>query len=53
MDIIPALLLAVPIATILLSVRILMVLQNRKHASETESSHTVITIPEDHKEHTP
>ena len=38
MNIIPALLLAIPIAAILLSIRILMVLQNRKAESEKNQS---------------
>ncbi|GAB5495700.1 MAG: hypothetical protein Phyf2KO_07800 [Phycisphaerales bacterium] len=44
MNLLPAILLAVPIATILIMVRILIVLQNRKHAPGKHDNADTVTI---------
>jgi cytochrome c-type biogenesis protein CcmH/NrfF len=53
MNLIPALLLAIPIAAVLITIRVLMVLQNRKTSAKNEEQRTTVTIRNEHKEHTP
>ena len=50
MDLLPALLLAIPIASILIAVRILIVLQNRKDTKPAHKPERTITIATDRKE---
>ncbi len=50
MDFLPTILLAIPIAAILIAVRILIVLQNRRHESQTRKPERTITIATDRKE---
>lgn len=44
MDLLPAILLAIPIAALLIAVRVLIVLQNRKHTGRTHKSERTVTI---------
>lgn len=53
MNLIPALLLAIPIAAVLITIRVLMVLQNRKAQRRNEDTSPTVTIRNEHKEHTP
>lgn len=50
MNVVPAILLAFPIATMLIAVRILIVLQNRKETRTTNKPERTITIVTDRKE---
>ncbi len=50
MDHLPAILLAIPIASILIAVRILIVLQNRKDTKSANKPERTITITTDRKE---
>ncbi len=50
MDLLPAILLAIPIAAILIAVRILIVLQNRKDTKTASKPERTITVPTDRKE---
>jgi hypothetical protein len=50
MDLLPAILLAIPIASILIAVRIMIVLQNRKDTKSANKPERTITIATDRKE---
>ena len=53
MNLIPALLLTIPIAAVLITIRVLMVLQNRKANQKNKNQSTTVSIRNEHKEHTP
>jgi len=53
MDLLPAILLAIPIAAVLIAARILIVLQNRKDTKPASTPERTITIATDRKEPRP